>query len=362
MAKKVELLSPKRDVVFQVLFGEPGSEEITKSFLEAILGRKIENVDLSKNPILRRLKPDDKMGILDVLVKFNQNEYCNIEIQIRNEHDVKERALFYWSKTYNRGAKKGQPYSSLPKTIVVLILDFALEGLQDLSFFTSWKVIEEKERKKILTDSLEIVIIELPKIYKKKDRSKKELIEWLYFLENPKSERVKMIMEKNKGIKKAERKLEEISQDEVMQKLSDWRESAEILEAKREQEIQQIIEGRKELEKGRNELEKDKNELEKGKNELEKDKNELEKDKNELAKSKSELKESQQKLEKDQKNLHNEQKELQQRKKEMDQKFEIEMNKLKEARIKLAKSLLAKKIEIEEIQNMTGLTKEEIES
>ena len=31
--KKNELLSPKKDFVFQVLFGEVGSEEITKSFL-----------------------------------------------------------------------------------------------------------------------------------------------------------------------------------------------------------------------------------------------------------------------------------------------------------------------------------------
>ena len=31
--KKVKLLSPKIDVVFQALFGEEGSERITKEFL-----------------------------------------------------------------------------------------------------------------------------------------------------------------------------------------------------------------------------------------------------------------------------------------------------------------------------------------
>ncbi len=36
-------LSPKLDVVFQALFGEKGSEKITKDFLEKILKRKIEN-------------------------------------------------------------------------------------------------------------------------------------------------------------------------------------------------------------------------------------------------------------------------------------------------------------------------------
>lgn len=47
-------LSPKLDVVFQKLFGEEGSEEITKSLLEAILKEKIDSIDLSQNPILRR--------------------------------------------------------------------------------------------------------------------------------------------------------------------------------------------------------------------------------------------------------------------------------------------------------------------
>ena len=43
-----KLLSPKLDVVFQALFGEVGSEAITKRFLENILERKINSVDLSR--------------------------------------------------------------------------------------------------------------------------------------------------------------------------------------------------------------------------------------------------------------------------------------------------------------------------
>lgn len=38
---KPKLLSPKIDVIFQILFGEVGSERITKKFLEAILNKKI---------------------------------------------------------------------------------------------------------------------------------------------------------------------------------------------------------------------------------------------------------------------------------------------------------------------------------
>ena len=64
--EKAKLLSPKKDVVFQVLFGEVGSENITRNFLQDVLNEKITKIDLSKNPILRRMKPTNKMGILDV--------------------------------------------------------------------------------------------------------------------------------------------------------------------------------------------------------------------------------------------------------------------------------------------------------
>ena len=46
---KEKILSPKLDIVFQALFGEVGSERITKKFLESILNEKIESIDLSQN-------------------------------------------------------------------------------------------------------------------------------------------------------------------------------------------------------------------------------------------------------------------------------------------------------------------------
>ena len=58
--EKRKLLSPKLDVVFQALFGEVGSERITKKFLEAILDKKLEEVDLSRNIVLRRENPKAK--------------------------------------------------------------------------------------------------------------------------------------------------------------------------------------------------------------------------------------------------------------------------------------------------------------
>ena len=66
--------------------------------------------------------------------------------------------------------------------------------------------IEEKDRKKILTEKFELCIIELSKI-EGKENLKDKLLDWLYFLENPKSERVTKIMEENEAIKEAVEKV-----------------------------------------------------------------------------------------------------------------------------------------------------------
>ena len=103
-AKK--LLSPKLDIIFQALFGEEGSERITGDLLQTILGEEITEIDLSKNPILRRDKLDDKLGVLDIIAKINNKENCDIELQIVEQENIIERILFYWAKLYTRGIKK----------------------------------------------------------------------------------------------------------------------------------------------------------------------------------------------------------------------------------------------------------------
>ena len=221
------LLSPKTDIVFQVLFGEIGSEEITKEFLKAILKENITKVDLSKNPILRRMTPNDKMGILDVIVKIDDKITCNIEMQLAKRDDIIPRLLYYWSRAYMRNIHKNDDYNKLDRTIVILIAGFDVEGLEELSYYTKWQLIESENRKHILTDFMKVDIIELSKIYKKDVNKNDKLLDWLYFIDNPESEEVEKIMEENKGIKEAKNKLEEISNDEIMQRIADWREGAE---------------------------------------------------------------------------------------------------------------------------------------
>ena len=221
------ILSPKLDVVFQILFGEVGSEEITKDLLSTILDEEINEIDLNQNIVLRRRNLKDKMGIVDVLAKINNNEYCNIEIQVSDDKDIIKRILYYWSKQYSKELQKGHPYIDLKRTINVLIANFKIDILKNLEFHTQWKIIEEKGRKTVLTDDLELHIIELPKMRKNKATGKdKKLIEWLSFLNNPESKEVTNYMKNNESMKKAKEKLNTMSEDERIRRLAELREKA----------------------------------------------------------------------------------------------------------------------------------------
>ena len=224
--KKIRRYPPKMDIIFQAIFGEVGSENITKDFLEKILKRKIEKISLDKNPILRRELKDDKLGVLDIVTELDGKEKCNIEMQLIDKNNIIERMLYYWSKMYTRQIKAGDDYNKLERTIVILIADFNIKGLEEVEYHSTWKIIETNSVKKlILTDKFELDIIELSKI-KGRENEKDQLLDWLVFLENPESERVTRKMEENENLKEAVEKLDRISKDEKMQRIIELREKA----------------------------------------------------------------------------------------------------------------------------------------
>ncbi len=205
------LLSPKLDVIFQILFGEQDSQNITKDLLENILGEKIGKIDLSKNPILRREFPKDKLGILDVVVEIDGKESCDLEMQLVENENIIKRMLYYWGKLYTRNLKSGKDYEKLKRTIVILIADFEVKGLEKEGYHSKWKIIEEKERKTMLTEDLELHILELPKI-EREGIEKTELIKWLKFIENPKSKEVKEYMKEKLAFRKAKEELKKLGE------------------------------------------------------------------------------------------------------------------------------------------------------
>ena len=86
-------------------------------------------------------------------------------MQVVNQNDIEKRILFYWSKLYISGIKSGEDYNKLKKTISILLLNHELPNLKEiLKGHTEWKIREKHFKNTVLTEMLEVHIIELPKV------------------------------------------------------------------------------------------------------------------------------------------------------------------------------------------------------
>ena len=291
--EKKPLLEAKNDVVFKTLFSR-STPKITKAMLEAMLNTKINKLELDKSTDLLNDNEEDKNGRLDLRAIIDGNVECDIEVQLETHKNMAERFVYYWAKMYAANLRVGHSYSDLRKTICIVILDDVFQktkGIEDPK--TVWKVTEDENKKQILTDHFELVIIELPKALKAYKKNKNdELLQWLMFLDNAKSEEVTQIMEENEDIKEAKEELEKISQDDILRRraLSRTLDIADRLQFEKEaREAEEEAMKAKELaEQAQNELKQSKNELKQSKNELKQSKNELKQSKNELKQVKSE--------------------------------------------------------------------------
>jgi predicted transposase/invertase (TIGR01784 family) len=51
----------------------------------------------------------------------------NLEVQVADEGDYPERSLYYWAREYSSALPAGNTtYSSLPRVIIISIVDFPL--------------------------------------------------------------------------------------------------------------------------------------------------------------------------------------------------------------------------------------------
>ena len=162
-----KLLNPKIDYVFKRIFGHVGNEDITTELISSIIRRKVSDLKIDNNPILEKDMLDDKIGILDIKAKIDNNINCDIEMQVVDRRNIEKRILYYWSKMYHSSIKSGKDYNYLQKAIVILIADYEIEGLKEIKkYITKWNIREEEYSKIILTEVMEIYIIELPKFKK----------------------------------------------------------------------------------------------------------------------------------------------------------------------------------------------------
>ena len=225
---KNKLLLPTNDYVFKRIFGKKGNEDITTEFIEAVTGVRYEEINLEDTPILERDLLEKKIGVLDVKVIANKENDIDLEMQVVKSEYIADRILWYWAKMYSASIDRGESYNNTKRAICILIADFCLEDLKAVTkYHTKWHIREDDFVNIILTEKLEIHIIELEKLENMKILSEedKKLLNWCKFIKNP-DNMEDSTMSENNGIKRAKEELDKISQDAKERRLAELREKA----------------------------------------------------------------------------------------------------------------------------------------
>ena len=220
------LLDPKIDFVFKKIFGSEEHPEILISFLNAVLKPKkpIVSVEI-KNSDLEKEYIEDKFSRLDVKALTSNKEIINIEIQLKNEYNMIQRSLYYWSKLYEEQLSEGDRYDKLSRTVCINILDF--KYLKNDRFHNGYR-LKEIETNEELTDLQEIHFIEIPKL--KRFESTEEIVDllegWVEFLRDPESEVIRKLEMSNKEIREAKDELYRLSRNSKERELYYLREKS----------------------------------------------------------------------------------------------------------------------------------------
>ena len=218
-----ELLNLTKDLVFQELFGKQKNKDITAHLLSLILKREIKNIDLDVNKRMLGNRENSKTGRLDIRAKFNDGEDCNIELQVEPYPYMEKRMLEYWGSMYDAKINSGDSYKVLKPTISILIADYQITNLKHISkYHTIWNLREKDFSDTILTNDIEMHILEIPKI-NDNEMLKDELVQWLRFIKEPENKGVEKFMEENKYLKQARKELEHLSGDPDFKRLLESR-------------------------------------------------------------------------------------------------------------------------------------------
>jgi predicted transposase/invertase (TIGR01784 family) len=221
-----EMLHPKNDFLFKLIFGDQRNESILKAFLQAALDLPSDDFAIEfLNPFLKQEYDKDKYGILDVRLRTADN-VIDIEIQVARQDDIEKRAIWYKSKMVTEQLAQAQPYSSLKKVVLIFITNFdCITNDPDKTRYHHCFKQYDKNADIYFGDIEETHIMELSKLPAKEDGS--PLCDWLFFINAEDKEDFMKAATKSPAIRDAVDVVRKASSDEATRWYYFQRENAE---------------------------------------------------------------------------------------------------------------------------------------
>ena len=178
------------DWSFKKIFGTEVNKDILIEFLKVIFPQYAIS-DITYVPTEQLgIMEDDRKAIFDVLCRTEDGKTFLVEMQRGYQKHFFERALFYTSfpimkqgkKALAEEAKGNRPWDFCLDGVFFLgILNFKYED--DEMTEHRYRLLEATS-KKLMTDKLEFVFVEVEKFDKGEDELETDLDKWLYLLKN----------------------------------------------------------------------------------------------------------------------------------------------------------------------------------
>ncbi len=221
--EELRILSPKNDFLFKKLFFDKDNQDLLKKLLEDCIGfdkKQVSEITLIDRALQGETQ-EEKEIVLDVMVKLSDETQVNVEIQLVNQRDYRERTIFYLSRMLSSQKIKGYGYSELKQTVALNIVDFDI--FTDTEEFYSSFTFREVNRGTELSDIMKVEFLELKKYNESLLQSKNKKALWQKFFNIKGKEDIEMLKELDENFKKPLEKLEYLSKDPAV--LTDYEKS-----------------------------------------------------------------------------------------------------------------------------------------
>ena len=170
------------DCFIRYFFTDKGGEKVLLDFINAVMisadMKTFKAVEIL-NPFNLKKHYKDKETILDVKCITKNGTVVIIEVQLSGNSRFPERILYYWASNYSKLLKKGEQYEELTPVISINLLNFNLSKKNDNVH--SCYMIYDTKPERLLTDHLQIHMLELKKFKFKNNNLPKDLNYWLGF-------------------------------------------------------------------------------------------------------------------------------------------------------------------------------------
>lgn len=160
------------------------------SFVSSMLDIPIESIDEIRitNPEMPPDSLSGKFSRLDLNMRVD-NRLVNVEIQVKNEKNYRDRALYYWAALYSSEFKSGEDYGELKQTITINIINFNMFDGED---YHNEIVPTVKETGEVFSEKMNIHFFELKKVGKKPNPGNSREL-WLQFINADSEEDFEML-------------------------------------------------------------------------------------------------------------------------------------------------------------------------